>query len=248
MTSIPRQVPAAGPVVAALCGVVVGAVSWTMGVVAHGMASTAPGAVSAGGMLAALAVCALVGGLVARAVRCRPVGIVAPAGLVAGQAAVHYALTWAAGGHTAHVGAAGHASHHLSAPEHAVMLRQAMDAVAGAGASPGHDHLSWLMLGAHALATVVAGGLLLLISGWLGWLGVRLRVLTGSSRCVQRFPRGVRRQACRSDSTPSALRPPSHGPGPRCRASRALGAQPCPTRPEMPESATPSPDPLRQYG
>lgn len=163
---------------ALLCGTVVAAVSWTMGVVAHGMASTAQGAVTAGGLFAALATCALVGGLVARAMRSRPAGIVAPLGLVAGQTAVHHALTWAAGGHTAHVGVAGHASHHLSTPaEQAVMVRHAMDAVAPAG----HDHLSWMMLAAHALATVVAGGLLLLVAGWLGWLGVHLRVLAGST-------------------------------------------------------------------
>lgn len=154
----------APPVVAPVCGAVVAAVSWTMGVVAHGMAADAPGAVSRAGLVAALLASALVGVGAAGAVRRLGAGTVAPAALVLGQAAVHYALAWT---HDPH-GSGG----------------QAVHSAAAYGAHPvsghaGHDHMSWPMFVAHAVATVVAGGALILVSHWLRWLGARITVPSG---------------------------------------------------------------------
>lgn len=175
--------------VASLCGVVVAGVSATTGVAAHGMASTGPhSAVTGGGAFAAFLVCALVGVLTTAAAHRFPPALVVPSGLVGAQAAVHLVLEWTHGahavGHTAHEGL-GHGVHLLYTPaEHSQLVREAM----AAGTAADHGSMSWSMLAAHVVATVVTAAVLALIAGMLGWLSARADRLIGARVVIDSLP------------------------------------------------------------
>lgn len=158
---------------ASICGVVVAVVSGVTGVVAHGMASDHPMALTSQSALAVLVACGAVGFGTARLIaRCHP-GLAVTGGLVAAQGAVHYALHWTHGSHASGHGghpSLGHEAHLLYTPaERARIVQEAMEAGAGAP----HGGMTWSMLAAHVGATLVAGGALALIAAMLGWLSAR---------------------------------------------------------------------------
>lgn len=169
--------------VASLCGFVVATVSGATGVVAHWLASTGPMPLTVDAVFGTVAACTGVGILTSAGVgRFRP-ALVVPAGLVAAQGSVHYALEWS---HLLHGrahgpghgidGLSGHAAHALYTPaEQAVIARDAM--IAGAEFAD-HGAPGWPMLASHAVATLVAAGALAVVTRLLGWLVARVEQLT----------------------------------------------------------------------
>lgn len=167
-------------VVASLCGFVVALVSGGTGIVAHWLASTDPLPVTAHVVVATVAACAGVGILTTAGVGRFHPGVVVPAGLVAAQGSVHYALDWShrLHGHAhAHAGGggSGHATHMLTPMEQSELVREAI--VAGATVAS-HSAPDWPMLAAHAVASIVTAGALALVTGVLGWLVARAEDLT----------------------------------------------------------------------
>lgn len=133
--------------------------------------------VTVNAVVATAVACAGVGALTTAGVGRFHPGLVVPAGLVAAQGSVHYALGWS---HRLHDlghagGASGHATHLMRPLEQSELVREAMvagDSVASHGAP------DWPMLAAHAIASVVTAGALALVAGVLGWLVARAEDLT----------------------------------------------------------------------
>lgn len=142
---------------ASLCGFVVALVSGGTGIIAHWLASTGPMPVTVNAVVATAVACAGVGALTTAGVGRFHPGLVVPAGLVAAQGSVHYALGWS---HRLHDlghagGASGHATHLMRPLEQSELVQEAMvagDSVASHGApdwpitqsrrssQPGHSH------------------------------------------------------------------------------------------------------------